>query len=283
MTRYLDDPAHPDNRPDPPTTDLFLPWDKSRSALAHRAVLVSWCRANELPVEDIPEGRKIEIHDGLISYSRYMTASHAAPPVRTAQSPLLVAPAGLITSPEALHCGHILVSPSPVADAPPIVHVCDQHTSPVDGTHPGDHAGDPGDRRSAEQLGWEPSGNWRADTSPGFRMSWPNEHPGDQAYHRGLPDATGLHPIAAHALVLAQLTHERWRQPGLNRAGLIIAGGPHSVGLFQLAERHGPRDTRHAGIVCDHDFVSATGLTDWPCADYRDAAAGIVHFPAVAR
>lgn len=256
---------------------VHVPFDGSSAVLAHRAVLVSWCHANELPVQDMPSGYSITIDDGLITYTRvlldrpgYPRADRNTRHKITAQAPLLVAPAGLITSPEALHCGHVHVSPSPVADAPPIVHLCGKHTDPRTGEHPGDHTGARADAGTEE------------NPALAYPMSWVNEHPGQQAYRDGKPDLTGMTPSAAHALVLARLTHDGWRTPNWNRPGLILAGGPHAAGLFLLADRHAPRDTRHAGIVCDHDFVSATGLTPWPCRDYRDALTGVVHFPGAA-
>lgn len=267
LTGYYDTPR-------PVGVSLFLPFDGSRALLAHRSVLVSWCHANDLPVEDMPAGYSITIADGLITYTRmvpdppgFRPGDRNTRPKVTAQAPLLVAPYGLITDPEALTCGHVHVSLSPVADAPFVVHVCDQQVSPRDGTHPGDHRGD---RVGAESP------------ALAFRMSWMNEHPGDQAYRDGRPDLTSTPPADAHALVMRLLTDKGWRQPGLNRPGLCLAGGPHAEGLARLADRHMPRDTRHAGIVCDHDFVSATGLTPWPCDEYRDALAGVVYLPPAA-
>lgn len=264
---------------------LAAPFRDDPTSTAGRAALVSWCHANGLKPDWMLERLNIEIHnldpEGLtgnryVIYWREVLPQAPADRGREARtelrkSPLLVEPEGLLAG--ELTCGHVHTEPSPVADAEPLSFVCDQDIDPATGRHPGSHQGgrsiNPATGRPADEGGTR------------YRMSWPNDHPGEQPFRAGLPDVAGLTPAAAHAAVLARLDAAADRRPRVDRSKALIAIGPHVAGLRRLAERHEPRATRDAGDVCSHDYVSATGLTAWPCAEVRDAFAGIVAFAAV--
>ena len=257
---------------------LTLPFGDAPDLAAVRAVLMSWLRANHIDPARLRDRDRIEIHPDahfghVIMFREVLTPAPGAGghEARTTVRKMMlrVEPEGLLA--DELTCGHVHTSPSPVADADPLNFTCDQDINPADGRHPGDHTGN----RSIDPETNRPAG----PDGTGYRMTWPNTHPGEQAYHAGLPTTDGLTTTAAHALILARLAAIADRRPPVNRRKSLIAIFKHVRGLREIAVRHLPRDTRHAGTVCDHDFVSATGLTPWPCVEVRDALAGIVHFP----
>lgn len=263
---------------------LTAPWPDQPDADAARAVLLSWCRANDLNPERMRQQDRIEIHAATSGprgrYEILWREAVVAPPggrrdevrAKVRYTPLRVEPEGLIAG--ELSCGHVHSAPSPVVDDPPLCFTCDQGIDPATGRHPGEHQGG----RSLDRPAGEPAGPVTA-----YRMSWPNEHEGDQAYCGGLPDITGMAPDAAHALVLGRLAAMLERRPRVDRRRTLIAIGPHVTGLRILAERHGPHATRGIETVCDVDYHAGTGLTPWPCLDYQAAFSGIVTFPPAAR
>jgi hypothetical protein len=271
---------------------LSLPFGDAPDLAAVRAVVLSWCEANGLPPGRMRERDYIEIHPddlGQADLGRHVimwrefipppagaTGSQREGSTKLRKTPLLVEPAGLLTEDEST-CGHVRIERSPVLGAPALLFVCDQGVDPATGRHPAQHTGDyAGEHRPP---GGEPP---RRPETQGYRMSWDNEHPGDQAFRDGVPYLGGMAPHLAHALILARLKAIADRRPPVNRRNVLVSLHAHVLGLREIALRHEPRDTRDAGTVCDHDFVSATGLTPWPCAEVRDALAGIVAFPPAA-
>jgi hypothetical protein len=57
--------------------------------------------------------------------------------------------------------------------------------------------------------------------------------------------------------------------------GMTAATDDAFRGLVGILERHAPRSVVADAAVCDRDYVTGTGITAWPCDDYRDAAAGL--------
>ncbi len=236
------------------------PWPEESNNEAAIQVLMSWLRANHVDPRRLLSRNPIEIHPSdrfghVIMFREVVTPApggrghEARTTVRNV--PLQVEPEGLLA--DELTCGHVHVAPSPVADADPLNFTCGQGINPADGRHPGDHTG----RRSIDPETNRPAGPNRT----GYQMTWPNTHPGEHAFHQGMPTAAALE-----------------RRPRVDRRKALIAIGPHMHALVRIAERHAPHATLNRGIVCRADYVTGN-LTTWPCADYRDAAAGIVHFP----
>lgn len=256
--------------------------DRERDPAA-LAVLLSWCVANGLPTARMLDRHHIEIHEAAngpggnyeIVYREVQLPTTPGREARTEtrKRALLVEPEGLLAG--ELTCGHVHASPSPVLDAPALFFTCDQGIDPATNRHPGQHTG----------LASELPGGRRDELGTGYRMSWPNDHAGEQAFREGLPYLGDLAPNDAHALALARLDAIAERRPRVDRRNVLVAIGPHVRGLRELAERHGPHSLRGSDdVVCDHDFVVGTGLTEWPCPDYRAAFAGVVTFgPAAAR
>ena len=226
---------------------------------AASSILVSWCRANGLDPDRIPESRAIEIRENPCEHGHYEIHWFELPqdptpaqgwyeggPMVPRRGPLRVEPQGILD--DELTCGHVL--PSDTGDA----MVCAEDIDPATYQHPGDH-------RTADRT-----------------AGWRNHHPGTQAFRAGLPHAGDLAPAAAHALVLARLQLVADRRPRVNRRQALIALDQHVNGLRELAGRHQPRETGQHGTVCEHDYVTGAGLTTWPCTDYRQALAGIVVF-----
>jgi hypothetical protein len=244
---------------------LTVPSGDSPDAVATRAVLVSWARANGLPDDRVLSRDPIEIRDepdgsGRVIHYREVQlkppgsdSRHVVTVPRT--KPLLVEPVGLLNG--ELSCGHVSVLLNP-ANA----HVCDQDIDPATGQHPGWHSGGPADHPIT-----------------GTRANWPNEHPGQIVFRNGLPYTGDMPPTDAHALALARLTAILDARP--RRDHLLLNVRAHAHGLRKLAERHAPRrDTTSAvgGPLCERRCAG------WPCPDYRQALAGIVAFaPAAGR
>lgn len=247
--------------------------ERDRPALE---VLLSWCVANGLPTARMLDRHHVEIREvpngpGGTYAIHYREVQLPTTPGREARTELreralLVEPEGLLAG--ELTCGHVHAAPSPVLDAPALFFTCDQGVDPATSCHPGRHTG------GASEM----PGGRRDELGTGYRMSWANDYPGEQAFQDGLPYVGDLTPDEAHALVLARLVAMAERRPRVDRRNVLVAIGPHVRGLRELAERHGPHNLRGTGIVCDHDFVVGTGITDWPCLDYRAAFAGIVAF-----
>jgi hypothetical protein len=255
---------------------LTPPWHGQPHAEAARDVLLSWCRVNGLAPDRMLDRDRIEIHAAdsaagrhyIILWLEALPADPVGPGRETStalrKTPLLIEPEGLLAG--ELTCGHVHSASSPVVDEPPLFFTCDQGIDPATGRHPGQHAGS----RS------ETPRYRRSDTGNGYRMSWPNEHPGEQAFREGLPYVGDMTPAAAHALVLARLGEITDRRPRVNRRQVLIAIGPHVRGLRAIVERHGP-------VTYGEKFPAACQSPDhagagpsFPCADYRDATAGIV-------
>lgn len=263
---------------------LAAPLPRERDTEAALEVLLSWCRANGLPTDLMLGRHHIEIHQAPNGpEGQYeILWREALPPdpdgphrelgTVLRRSPLLVEPQGVLAGENT--CGHVRTEPSPVVDGSPLFFACDQFTDPATSRHPGEHTGN----RAIDPATDRPAG----PDGTGYRMTWPNEHPGEMAFRYGVPYVGDMDPHIAHALILARLTAIADRRPPVTRDSTLIRIFPHVRGLREIALRHEPLDTLNAGTVCNHDYVSATGLTAWPCPDYRDALAGIVHFPTVA-
>lgn len=270
---------------------IAAPWRDSPDAEAVRAVLTSWCLANGLLPARMLEREPIEIRDRdpeELARGRYeivwreVVGAGAGGEARSTvrRTPLVLEPEGLLA--DELTCGHVLISPSAVLGAPALLFVCDQHIDPRTGRHPGQHTGDwAGEHRP-------PPVNEPVDPAvvrpevPTYRMSWDNEHPGEQPFRDGMPYAGGLSPDDAHRLILDRLREIADRRPMVNRRLALIATVRHVRGLREIALRHEPHATREAGTVCNHDFTTGAGLTTWPCVEVRDALGGIISFAPAA-
>lgn len=266
---------------------LSAPFAEDPDSAAVRAVLMSWCRANGLDPERMLERHNIEIHprdDDELARDRYVIywREYIPPPAgatgsareghtEVRKTPLLVEPEGLLA--DELTCGHVHLADSPVDGVATLPFTCREHIDPRTGRHPSRHLGGRAETPTGQHAG-----------GTGYVMSWPNEHPGDLAFRDGMPYAGDLDPHRAHALILVRLSEIADRRPRVNRRLALLAIGVHVRGLREIALRHEPHDTRNAGTVCNHDFVTGAGLTPWPCVEVRDALAGIIAFaPAVDR
>lgn len=86
-------------------------------------------------------------------------------------------------------------------------------------------------------------------------------------------DVTGLAPDAAHTAIVNQLAGVAAVNPILAEAvpDVVDASQDHFAGMGRILERHAPyRDD--TGVYCTHEWHR---MIAWPCADYRDTAAGL--------
>lgn len=264
---------------------LVAPWSDNPDAIAApRRVLASWCRANGLDPAKILERDGIEIHgpDPAGASSRYVImyrevvsqpegerSRYARTELR--EVPLVVEPEGLLA--DELTCGHVLHHQDTV-DAAPAFYTCDRHVDPANGRHPGPHTGGP----SEDPLTARPM---PASSPFGARPEWPNEVEGDQAFFAGVPYAGDMAPDRAHALVLDRLTAIADHRPRANRKNILVAIGVHVRGLRALATRHAPVIYGDAFPALCRDPAHGEPGETFPCADYRDALAGVVTFGPV--
>lgn len=84
-------------------------------------------------------------------------------------------------------------------------------------------------------------------------------------------DVSGLPPADAHSDIVTAARAAIEADPEIIAKfpnGLTAVSNAHFNGLVRILERHFP-----TGDLCDH----CTGLygKPWPCADYRDASAGL--------